>query len=92
MSRRRTSPSTRCGSGEPSPELLDSVAYALESYRRIGHDLVVGPARPVPLDIALAVCAAPGHQHGQILAELYRRPRQPAGSPADGSASSTPTR
>ncbi|MCX4677164.1 putative baseplate assembly protein [Streptomyces sp. NBC_01433] len=60
------------GAGEPDPELLDSVAYALESYRRIGHDLVVGPARNVPLDIALSVCAAPGHQHGQILAELYR--------------------
>ncbi|MEV4969421.1 putative baseplate assembly protein [Streptomyces scopuliridis] len=60
------------GNGDPSPELLDSVTYALESYRRIGHDLVVGPARNVPLDIALAVCAAPGHQHGQILAELYR--------------------
>ncbi|WP_326745443.1 putative baseplate assembly protein [Streptomyces sp. NBC_00121] len=60
------------GEGEASPELLDSVAYALESYRRIGHDLVVGPARSVPLDIALAVCASPGHQHGQILAELYR--------------------
>lgn len=58
--------------GDPSPELLDSVSYALESYRRIGHDLVVGPARSVPLDIALTVCAAPGHQHGQILAELYR--------------------
>ncbi|TQK42942.1 putative phage baseplate assembly protein [Streptomyces sp. SLBN-118] len=60
------------GSGDASAELLDSVAYALESYRRIGHDLVVGPARSVPLDIALAVCATPGHQHGQILAELYR--------------------
>ncbi|MFF3354375.1 putative baseplate assembly protein [Streptomyces sp. NPDC002917] len=60
------------GEGEPSPELLDSVAYALESYRRIGHDLVVGPARSVPLDIALAVCAAPGHQYGRILAELSR--------------------
>ncbi|MEU3304610.1 putative baseplate assembly protein [Streptomyces sp. NPDC006678] len=60
------------GTADPSPELLDAVAYGLESYRRIGHDLVVGPARNVPLDIALAVCAAPGHQHGQILAELYR--------------------
>ena len=60
------------GSGEPSPELLGSVSYALERYRRIGHDLVVGPARDVPLDIALTVCATPGHQHGQILAELYR--------------------
>ncbi|MFJ8531886.1 putative baseplate assembly protein [Streptomyces sp. NPDC093591] len=60
------------GTGAPSAELLDSVAQALEPYRRIGHDLVVGAARLVPLDIALTVCAEPGHQHGQILAELYR--------------------
>ncbi|GAA0293676.1 putative baseplate assembly protein [Streptomyces turgidiscabies] len=60
------------GTGAPPPELLASVAQALEAYRRIGHDLVVGPARHVPLDLALTVCAAPGHQHGQILAELYR--------------------
>ncbi|MFE1885681.1 putative baseplate assembly protein [Streptomyces diastatochromogenes] len=60
------------GSGTPSEELLASTAQALEAYRRIGHDLVVGPARLVPLDIALTVCALPGHQHGQILAELYR--------------------
>ncbi|MEV0369971.1 putative baseplate assembly protein [Streptomyces sp. NPDC050636] len=58
--------------GEPQPQLLDSVAYALESYRRIGHDLVVEAARTVPLDIMVEVCAAPGHQHGQILAELTR--------------------
>ena len=60
------------GAAGPEPELLDSVAYALERYRRIGHDLVVGPARTVPLDIALSVCAVPGHQHGRILTELYR--------------------
>ncbi|MFJ8635784.1 putative baseplate assembly protein [Streptomyces sp. NPDC093568] len=60
------------GTGAPSAELLDSVAQALEPYRRIGHDVVVGAARLVPLDIELSVCAAPGHQHGQILAELYR--------------------
>ncbi|KUL45638.1 putative baseplate assembly protein [Streptomyces regalis] len=60
------------GTGAPSQELLDSVAQSLEPYRRIGHDLVVGAARLVPLDIALTVCAKPGHQHGQILAELYR--------------------
>ncbi|WP_151476660.1 putative baseplate assembly protein [Streptomyces albicerus] len=60
------------GTGAPSGKLLDEVAQALEAYRRIGHDLVVGPARLVPLDIALKVCAIPGHQHGQILAELYR--------------------
>ncbi|MFI6007765.1 putative baseplate assembly protein [Streptomyces sp. NPDC051243] len=60
------------GTGAPSAELLTSVSQALEPYRRIGHDLVVGAARLVPLDIELTVCAKPGHQHGQILAELYR--------------------
>ncbi|MFI6768294.1 putative baseplate assembly protein [Streptomyces sp. NPDC050355] len=60
------------GSGEPSARLLDSVAYALEGYRRIGHDLVVEPARTVPVDLTVEVCAAPGHQHGRILAELTR--------------------
>ncbi|MFI5750697.1 putative baseplate assembly protein [Streptomyces sp. NPDC051644] len=60
------------GTGAPAPVLLDSVAQSLEAYRRIGHDVVVGPARLVPLDIALSVCAKPGHQQGQILAELYR--------------------
>ncbi|AIR97467.1 putative baseplate assembly protein [Streptomyces glaucescens] len=60
------------GAGTPPPGLLDRVAQALEPYRRIGHDVVVRPARLVPLDIALTVCARPGHQHGRILAELYR--------------------
>lgn len=58
--------------GGPPNALLAAVEQALEAYRRIGHDLVVGPARLVPLDVALSVCAKPGHQHGQILAELYR--------------------
>ncbi|GGN64310.1 hypothetical protein GCM10010112_24390 [Actinoplanes lobatus] len=61
------------GSGVPSQRLLDEVADRLEAYRRIGHDLVVAPARPVPLDIVIEVCAAPGHQHGRILAELHRK-------------------
>ncbi|MFE7107903.1 putative baseplate assembly protein [Streptomyces sp. NPDC057575] len=70
------------GTGTPGPALLDSVAHALETYRRIGHDLVVSPARPTPVDIGLCVTAKPGHQHGQILAELYRvlgRGRLPGG-------------
>ncbi|SCK08630.1 putative baseplate assembly protein [Streptomyces sp. WMMB 322] len=61
-----------CGSDEPPASLLAAVEQALEGCRRIGHDLVVRPALAVPLDIALTVCAAPGHQHGQILAELHR--------------------
>ncbi|MFF2247571.1 putative baseplate assembly protein [Streptomyces sp. NPDC058142] len=60
------------GSAEPPTELLARVEQSLEAYRRIGHDLVVGPARPVPLEIALSVCVTPGHQQGQVLAELYR--------------------
>src|SRR5205823_6397537 len=44
------------GSAEPSAELLAHVEQSLEAYRRIGHDLVVGAARLVPLDIALTVC------------------------------------
>ncbi|NLU71900.1 putative baseplate assembly protein [Streptomyces sp. HNM0575] len=61
-----------CGSAEPAAGLLAAVEQALEGFRRIGHDLVVRPAQSVPLDIAVTVCAAPGHQHGQILDELYR--------------------
>ncbi|GAA2416596.1 hypothetical protein GCM10010420_53540 [Streptomyces glaucosporus] len=59
------------GTGRAPAELLDAVAQALEPYRLIGHDVVVGPARTVPLDVAVEVCAAPGHQHGRILAELH---------------------
>ncbi|GAA0432940.1 hypothetical protein Aca07nite_02780 [Actinoplanes capillaceus] len=61
------------GSGVPAQRLLDEVADRLEAYRRIGHDLVIAPARPVPVDIVIEVCAAPGHQHGRVLAELHRR-------------------
>ena len=49
------------------------MAHRLEPYRRIGHDLVVGPARLVPLEIGLEVRAVPGHQQGQIVGELYRK-------------------
>lgn len=60
------------GSAEPAAELLAAVEQALEGRRRIGHDLIVRAAQAVPLDIAVTVCATPGHQHGQILAELHR--------------------
>ncbi|KWX10574.1 hypothetical protein TR74_02820, partial [Carbonactinospora thermoautotrophica] len=60
------------GAATADPLLLDAVANALERYRRIGHDLVVGPALLVPLDIELAVCVAPGHQRGHVLDALRR--------------------
>jgi len=61
------------GTGTPSPGLLDEVAHCLEAYRRIGHDLIVEAARPVPLDIVVEVSAAPGHQQGRIAARLHHR-------------------
>ncbi|GAA2634758.1 putative baseplate assembly protein [Paractinoplanes durhamensis] len=61
------------GTGIPSPQLLAEVAHRLEAYRRIGHDLIVEPARPIPLDIVLDVHAAPGHQQGRIAAQLHHR-------------------
>ncbi|MGK5446015.1 putative baseplate assembly protein [Streptomyces radiopugnans] len=60
------------GTGQAPAELLDAVAQSLEAYRLIGHDLVVGPARPVPLDLEVEVCVVPGHQTGRILADLRR--------------------
>ncbi|MCZ2523699.1 putative baseplate assembly protein [Streptomyces sp. HB2AG] len=60
------------GAATAPPGLLAEVARALEAYRRIGHDLVVRTAPLVPLDIELTVCAAPGHQRGQVLAALRR--------------------
>lgn len=56
--------------GPPDAELLARVAAALEPYRRIGHDVVTGPARSVPLDVALEVCAADGYRRAQVRAAL----------------------
>ncbi|MGW8392252.1 putative baseplate assembly protein [Pseudoduganella sp. HUAS MS19] len=58
------------GGGDASPALLDAIAAALLPYRRIGHDLVVRPARYVPLDIELRVCVAPHYLRGQVKAAL----------------------
>ncbi|MBC6461722.1 putative baseplate assembly protein [Actinomadura sp. HBU206391] len=52
--------------------LVAAVHQALEPYRRIGHDLVVGPALRVPLDLELAVCVAAGYQRGHVLDALRR--------------------
>ncbi|MCX2731942.1 putative baseplate assembly protein [Saccharopolyspora sp. NFXS83] len=58
--------------GTPGPELIAEVTDFLERHRRIGHHLVVRPARQVPLEVALRICAAPGHQRGPIVADLLR--------------------
>ena len=70
--RRRMSPSTRWAAGIRPRSCSTRWRTRWRATAGSGTTWWWGPARSVPLDIALAVCAAPGHQHGQILAELYR--------------------
>lgn len=58
------------GRDEPGAALLDTVAQALARVRRIGHQVTVGPAVLVPLEVGLAVCVAEGYQRGHVLAAL----------------------
>ena len=50
--------------------LLDEITGYLHRYRRIGHDLVVAPARSVPLHIEMIVCVLPNYLRGHIKAAL----------------------
>lgn len=54
----------------PGEALLRAVDAALRPARRIGHELVVGPARLVPLDVEVTVCVAAGYQRGHVLVAL----------------------
>lgn len=45
----------------------------LERYRLAGYDLAVDAPRYVPLDIALNVCAAPGHYQAEVRRALVER-------------------
>lgn len=48
----------------------------------MGHDLSVGPARYVPIDLALEVCALPGYDRGQlkrVLLDLFSTRVLPGG-------------
>ncbi|WP_370949864.1 putative baseplate assembly protein [Amycolatopsis sp. cg5] len=58
------------GQGTPDAALLGTVSLALSRVRRIGHEVAVGPAILVPLDIELTVCLAPGYQREHVLAAL----------------------
>ncbi|MEV4701696.1 putative baseplate assembly protein [Actinoplanes sp. NPDC049316] len=55
------------GTAAPSDMLLDAVTAALEPYRRIGHDVVAGPADLVPLFVEVTVCLADGYPRGQVV-------------------------
>jgi hypothetical protein len=54
-------------------DLLADVKAHLGNYRRIGHDLVVKPARNVPLDIELKICVHPDYLRGHVKAALLAR-------------------
>lgn len=58
------------GDREADPALLEEVRRSLYAYRRIGHDLVVAPARYVALDIAMTICMLPGYQRGHVRTAL----------------------
>jgi hypothetical protein len=58
------------GTEDASQALLTEIATSLERYRRIGHDLVVAPARYVPLDVELTICVLPHYLRGHVEAAL----------------------
>lgn len=60
------------GTGFAPEWLLDEVRGRLHRYRRIGHDLSIASARPVPLDLALCVEVLPDHIAGHVRAALLR--------------------
>jgi predicted phage baseplate assembly protein len=58
---------------EEDDPLLDEIRDWLMDYRRIGHDLVVKPARYVPVYLSLHVCVLPGFIKGHVKTALLER-------------------
>jgi hypothetical protein len=58
------------GGEDADDALLEQIGIYLEKYRRIGHDLRVMPARYVPLDLQLQVCALPHYQRAYVKTAL----------------------
>lgn len=58
------------GTDVPGPALLDDVEAHLRVTRRMGHDLSVGPATLVPLDIEVHVCVQPHYARGTVRAAV----------------------
>jgi predicted phage baseplate assembly protein len=54
------------GRESSSAELIETASGYLHRYRRIGHDLRVGSARKVPIELALRVCVLPDHERGAV--------------------------
>lgn len=51
---------------DADPSLLASIEQRMYRYRRLLHDVMVVPARQVPLDIALVICVLPHYERGHV--------------------------
>lgn len=60
------------GSGDPDRPTLRLVTDRLEAVRRLGHDLEVSGAIPVPIELTIEACAADDVLPGRLRAELTR--------------------
>ena len=58
------------GTEEADPALLCAIRQHLCQFHRIGHDVVVAPARYVPLEIALTICVKAHYLRGHVKAAL----------------------
>lgn len=70
------------GTSDRPDRLSEDVRLALHRFRCIGHDVVTGPARRVPLDVALTVFVDSDHLAGHVRQALLRALRpgpQPEG-------------
>ncbi len=79
------------GAADAEPALLRRVRADAERHRRIGHDVVVTPARYVPLLVKLVICVRPevirGHVRAALLAALGSRGLPVGGQPSTGQPS-----
>jgi len=71
------------GTEEADERLLERVREGIFRYRRIGHDLVVQPARYVPLLLGLRVCVLPHFPRAHVqsaVQDAFSNRRLPDGS------------
>lgn len=54
------------------PALLNTIDRYLYRYRRMGHDLAVGPARYIPIDLGIEVCVLAHYTRGHVKAALLQ--------------------
>lgn len=70
------------GRGVAGDQLLTDIEAHLQAVRRMGHDLDVVAARPVPIDLQLHVCVDAHHSRGVVSAAV--REVLGSGRTADG--------